>query len=100
MGIEDSTHAFSDIKHSTLAEIVKKPEEKPATENKPAENPVPPKEENKRGRILVFKPTGEKVTVLKENVGRSYEGTKIHEVANREGHVFLASDKQLKGLRQ
>ena len=49
-----------------------------------------------RGRILLFAPTGERVTILKEKVGQSYKGDWLHEVTTREGHRFLALQKQLK----
>jgi hypothetical protein len=49
-----------------------------------------------RGRIFVFLPTQEKVTILKEKVGQSYKGDWLHEVTTRDGHKFLAMQKQLK----
>lgn len=57
-------------------------------------NPTPRKSE--RGRILMFLPTKEKVTVLREKVGQSYNGDWLHEVTTRDGHKFLALQKQLK----
>lgn len=51
-----------------------------------------------RGRIVVFIPTKEKVTVTKERVGQNYNGGWIHEVTSREGKNFLAADSQLKEL--
>ncbi len=55
-------------------------------------NPPSPKQ---RGRVFIFKPTGERVTVTREKVGVSYEGVAIHEVTARNGNKFLASIKQL-----
>lgn len=49
-----------------------------------------------RGRILLFTPTGERVTVLRERVGQSYRGDWLHEVTTREGHKFIALQKQLR----
>jgi hypothetical protein len=57
---------------------------------------APPKEEVGRGRILLFLPTNEKITILKERVGQSYGGDWLHEVTTRDGHKFLAMQKQLK----
>ena len=71
------------------AEIVEEPNKKEV----PVDS-APHKEE--RGRILLFKPTGETVTVVRQRVGASYNGDHIHEVISREGKVFLASTKQLK----
>jgi len=51
---------------------------------------------SQRGRILLFVPTKEKVTVVRDRVGKSYQGDWIHEVTTRDGHVFLALQKQLK----
>lgn len=51
---------------------------------------------SERGRILMFEPTKEKVTVLRAKVGQSYHGDWIHEVTTRDGHKFLALQKQLK----
>lgn len=61
-------------------------------------NPTPQKNGAQRGRILMFEPTKEKVTVVKERVGQSYNGDWLHEVTTREGHKFLAMQKQLKDL--
>lgn len=61
-------------------------------------SPTPSGNESERGRILVFKPTDEKVTVLRTKVGQSYKGDWIHEVTTRDGHKFLALQKQLKKL--
>jgi hypothetical protein len=58
--------------------------------------PPPRKKAVERGRIIVFLPTQEKVTVLREKVGQSYKGDWLHEVTTREGHKFLAMQKQLK----
>ncbi|SRR6266704_3144733 len=58
-------------------------------------NPTPQKNGTGRGRILLFSPTKEKVTILREKVGQSYNGDWIHEVTTREGHKFLAMQKQL-----
>jgi hypothetical protein len=51
---------------------------------------------SQRGKIFVFLPTREKVTILRTKVGEAYDGTAIHEVATREGKKFLSSQKQLK----
>lgn len=51
-----------------------------------------------RGRIVVFTPTKEKVTVTRERVGQNYNGGWVHEVTNREGQQFLAAESQLKEL--
>lgn len=59
-------------------------------------SPTPSKEVVGRGRILLFLPTKEKVTIIREKVGRSYNGDWLHEVTTREGHTFLALQKQLK----
>lgn len=48
-----------------------------------------------RGLRLVFLPTREKVTLVREQVGRSYKGDWLHEVITGDGHKFLAMDKQL-----
>jgi hypothetical protein len=61
-------------------------------------NPTPKKDGAYRGRILLFEPTKERVTILKERVGQSYQGDWLHEVTTREGHKFLAMQKQLKDL--
>jgi hypothetical protein len=53
-----------------------------------------------RGRLLVFIPTGERVTVMKEKVGQTYNGDDIHEVVSKDGRKFLASLKQLKELNK
>jgi hypothetical protein len=58
-------------------------------------NPTP-QNGSSRGRILVFTPTQEKVTILREKVGQSYKGDWLHEVTTRDGHKFLAMQKQLK----
>lgn len=55
-----------------------------------------PAEEFGRGRVLLFIPTGERVTIMRPKVGRNYHGDWIHEVVNREGKEFLASERQLK----
>jgi hypothetical protein len=57
-----------------------------------------PKTPGAKGRLLIFLPTGEKVTVVRENVGRSYKGDNLHEVTTREGHKFCALQAQLKGF--
>lgn len=54
------------------------------------------RDESKRGRILLFIPTKEKVTVIRERVGKSYNGDWLHEVTTRDGHTFLSLQKQLK----
>lgn len=54
-----------------------------------------PEKEGQRGRIFMFKPTGERVTVMKERVGNTYAGDWVHEVISRDGKQFLASTKQL-----
>lgn len=61
-------------------------------------NPTSQKNGVARGRILMFEPTKEKVTVVKERVGQSYKGDWLHEVTTKEGHKFLALQKQLKNL--
>lgn len=61
-------------------------------------NPAPQKNGTGRGRILMFEPTNEKVTILKERVGQSYKGDWLHEVTTKDGHKFLALQKQLKNL--
>ena len=58
--------------------------------------PTPPADVAKRGRILMFIPTKERVTLLRERLGKSYQGDWIHEVTTRDGHKFLAMQKQLK----
>lgn len=58
-------------------------------------NPPSQKNGSSRGRILMFTPTKEKVTVLREKVGQSYNGDWLHEVTTRDGHKFLAMQKQL-----
>lgn len=50
-----------------------------------------------KGRLLIFLPTHENVTVVRQKVGQTYAGHWIHEVVSREGKKFLASAKQLKG---
>ena len=55
-------------------------------------------EEALRGRIYIFTPTGERVTIIRPRVGKSYKGDWIHEVITREGHSFLSTQKQLKNL--
>lgn len=74
----------------TVAQFPKEPE---ATVEK--KNPTPQKKEVERGRILLFTPTKEKVTILREKVGKSYTGDWLHEVTTRDGHKFLAMQKQL-----
>lgn len=54
------------------------------------------RKESVLGRIFLFVPTGERVTVTRELVGKSYQGDPIHEVTARDGHIFLASLKQLR----
>ena len=49
-----------------------------------------------RGRSFLFWPTKEKVTIVREKVGKSYSGDDIHEVVSREGKKFLASASQLR----
>ena len=49
-----------------------------------------------RGRRLTFQPTGERVTVVREKIGRSYHGDWLHEVVTADGHKFMAMQKQLK----
>jgi hypothetical protein len=61
-------------------------------------DPTLRKNKSERGRILVFEPTKEKVTILRPRVGQSYRGDWIHEVTTREGHKFLALQKQLEGF--
>lgn len=61
-----------------------------------AGSPATPK--GQRGRIAIFMPASERVTIIRERVGQSYAGLWIHEVVNREGKKFLASDIQLKPL--
>lgn len=61
-------------------------------------DPVPNGQKSSRGRILLFLPTKERVTVVREKVGQSYKGDWLHEVITREGHQFLALQKQLKTL--
>ncbi len=58
-------------------------------------NPTSQKNGPSRGRILMFTPTKEKVTVLREKIGQSYHGDWLHEVTTRDGHKFLAMQKQL-----
>ena|SRR2546421_2058689 len=58
-------------------------------------NPAPQKNGTGRGRILLFAPTKERVTILRERVGQNYNGDWIHEVTTRDGHKFLAAQKQL-----
>jgi len=62
-----------------------------------AGNPATPSK-GQRGRIVIFIPTKEKVTVTKERVGQNYNGGWVHQVTSREGQVFLAADNQLQEL--
>jgi hypothetical protein len=56
-----------------------------------------PSREVQRGRILTFIPKNQKVTIVRENVGLTYNGDVIHEVVLvGDGRLFLASMKQLK----
>lgn len=50
------------------------------------------------GRILLFLPTKEKVTVVREKVGKSYRGMWLHEVTTKDGKKFLALQTQLQEL--
>jgi len=76
------------------AEIV---DEAPARDNRPpAGKRVKTLSASTRGKIFVFVPTGDHVTVTKELVGKTYNGDPIHEVTSRQGRIFLASSKQLK----
>jgi hypothetical protein len=109
----DRQHGWKDLKHKTLADLDPRVVEKEAAVHghdgfmptsvkvvrdgkqtiRGDSTPAPQK--SQRGRIAVFKHTGEKVTILKEKIGVSYNGTPIHEVATREGQIFLASENQL-----
>jgi hypothetical protein len=56
---------------------------------------------SERGRFFLFVPTKERVTVVRENVGKVYDGTWVHEVVSSgEGRKFLASVKQLKEIER
>lgn len=57
---------------------------------------APAVEEDSKGRRLVFKPTSETVTIVREKVGQTYNGDWIHEVVSKDGHKFLSSERQLK----
>lgn len=124
MGSEDKDNSFQSLKHQTLADLVRSPGkiEQRAKEQGHAEvipklvetqsrwktpapavkklNPssLPKKEQGERGRIFLFEPTKEKVTVVRNQVGQTYAGDWIHEVTGRDGHKFLASTKQLREL--
>lgn len=112
--MSDKQHGYKDLKHKTIWDLAPGAIEKEAAshghdglmptpvtvvrDGKQAirgnGNPTPSK--GQRGRIAVFTHTGERVTVLKEKVGESYNGVPIHEVTTREGKIFLASENQLK----
>ncbi len=53
-----------------------------------------------RGKIVLHKPTGHKVTVIRAYAGRSQGGEKMHEVVdNKRGNKFLAKESNLKPVR-
>jgi hypothetical protein len=56
---------------------------------------APPKNAVGRGRILIFIPTKERVTIVRSKVGQSYKGDWMHEVVTKDGHKFMALQKQL-----
>lgn len=89
----------STLKHDEIArEVVHQAEIVEEEPKKTVEASRPISRQKERGRMFVFKPTGERVTVTKDRVGLSYNGDVIHEVTSREGKVFLASTRQLKDL--
>ena len=115
---EDQDYSFKSLKHQTLADLVRNPAKIDAAVDTvdhsgflpKSTSPVTKKKvelkigekasitsngNGQRGRIFLFKPTKERVTVLREKVGNAYDGAFIHEVVNREGKKFLASTKQL-----
>lgn len=124
MGSEDKDNSFQSIKHQTLADLVRSPEKidreakgqekvkgapsfvetlPPVVQKVEATavrkaNPssLPKKELGQRGRIFLFEPTKERVTVIRNRVGQTYGGDWIHEVTARDGHKFLSSEKQLR----
>ena len=116
MGNEGKQNGYKDLKHKTILDLAPSTVEKEAAKNghdgfmptsvkvmkdgkqitRGNGNPTPSK--GQRGRIATFTYTGERVTVLQERVGESYNGTPIHEVTTREGKIFLASENQLKAL--
>jgi hypothetical protein len=120
MAQEDKDYSFKSLKHQTLADLVKnpvkigveaaaagqtgdlippaqpKPEKKQQAPVKKKENPTTVANgKSFRGRVFLFKPTSERVTVIRENVGNAYDGDWIHEVISRDGKMFLVSMKQL-----
>jgi len=62
----------------------------------PAQKDDPTTMQSNRGRVLIFIPTGEKVTVVRDVVGQNYSGEWVSEVISREGKKFLAARKQLR----
>jgi hypothetical protein len=121
----EKVHDFKSVGHPTLARMAKDAiggeaqallgssgHEKILTkaleeghDKKPAEVPGPTlvssasTEADEWGRIFVFGPTKELVKVIRENVGKTYQGGIIHEVKTKSGKVFLANVQQLKGVK-
>lgn len=115
---DEKVHDFKSLGHKTLAQIAKEGLESPSeverridkeaqVQRKPQadphskngkKNPTQVPEERELGRIRVFKPTKERVTVVRERVGKAYNGVWIHGVVNRAGDEFLASETQLGDL--
>jgi hypothetical protein len=123
MGVE-KIHDFKNIGHRTMAQMAqevlgvrdgtKKIEEEAEAQGHDGFVPVPVTVTDKaghrvirgqgslapslgkRGQVFVFEPTHDRVTVLRHKVGNSYAGDVIHEVVNKDGHKFLASERQLK----
>jgi hypothetical protein len=55
-----------------------------------------------RGKIVLHKPTGHKVTIIRAYAGKDKEsGSKLHEVvSNKSGKKFLAKEHNLKPVRE
>lgn len=80
---------------SLATPVVAQPEVKVEETTKKNGNPPLVPQKGVRGRGYLFRPTGEKVTVVRERVGCAYDQSWIHEVIARDGKKFLASTKQL-----
>jgi hypothetical protein len=110
---ENDQHSYRGLKHRTIIEMAKEvgtgkleaeaaghdtcfPVPSASQKRTPKGGSKEVKSTDQRGMIYVFVATNEKVTVVRSNVGQTYDGTAAHEVVTRDGHKFLANQKQLR----
>lgn len=113
---DEKDHSGKGLKHQTLFDLVRNPQRietqsaghpalglqktAPVSPQVPVVSPPAEKksepQKGVRGKAYIFVPMSERVTVIREKVGNTYNGDWIHEVVGKDGRKFLASTKQLK----